>query len=202
LINILLRTHNRPNGYNRILSQIRSQSYKDYRLFISADNQETGEYVKASGEIPIMVNPPEGAALTYTPGLFYPNLYLNDLIEKTEEGYNWIIDDDDYLPDNDVLKTISENLAPDKVAIFKMESIYGVIPQEPFWEQIAEGNVGSPNFVVPTKTAKKIKWTDSSVGDYLYIKEIVNLIGEDNVVWVDKIIYCMDNPCQRGKSEC
>lgn len=46
LINILIRTSNRPNGFARIIDNIRSQTYKNYRIIVSVDNDETEEYVR------------------------------------------------------------------------------------------------------------------------------------------------------------
>lgn len=195
LINILLRTHNRPQGFKRMLESIRNQTYKNYKLIISVDNDKTEDYVKNHGILDYLRLIPDR-------NMPYPaDFYFNALISEAKEGFVWCVDDDDFLPHEKVLEVISKNIESDMISIFKMQGNTILPGPDVFGKLIQVCQIGTPCFVVPVEFAGRAKWKGESGSDYLYIKELTDLIGLNKVKWVNEVIYKIDKPNQRGKSE-
>ena len=49
MINILIRTHDRPEKLKECIKSIENQTYKDWRIIISADNNRAEEWTKPYG---------------------------------------------------------------------------------------------------------------------------------------------------------
>jgi glycosyltransferase involved in cell wall biosynthesis len=196
LINILLRTHNRPIGFKRMLDSIRSQTYQNYRLIISVDNPETEKYVQGYG-ISDYIKPVRDETRP-----FPADCYFNDMIPKAQEGFIWYVDDDDFIPHNGVLELIRSTLKDGMINIYKMKSPTCIIPNyEITGKAIVECCIGTPCFIIPVEIAGLVKWAGQSGSDYLYIKELSEKVGTDKINWIDEIIYHIDKPSQRGKGE-
>jgi glycosyltransferase involved in cell wall biosynthesis len=170
------------------------QTYKNYRVIVSVDNDETQGYVTSNG-IAGFVIIDKSIRGKY-------NLYLNVLIAETREGFNWIIDDDDFMPHDKVLEVISRNLNDDMISIFKMKKPRAIHPsQNSFGRVIQFCDIGTPCFVVPVEIAKQVLWQHGAGMDYRYIKELSDKIGMEKINWVNEIICEIDKPNQHGKSE-
>ena len=194
LINILIRTHNRPLGFKRLLDSIDAQTYKNYRIIVSVDNDKTKEYVISNGILDF-ISIDKSIIGKY-------NLYLNVLIAETKEGFNWIFDDDDFLPNDKTLEVITNNLKEGMISIFKMKKPKAIHPSSSsFGKTIQYCDIGTPCFVVPVEIAKQALWQHGAGRDYFYIKALADKIGMDKINWVDEIICEIDCPNQHGKSE-
>ena len=92
LINIMIRTSNRPISFKRLLGTIKDQTCSNYKLVISVDNDKTAEYVKENGFIDYLYMDKNNESMKTA------NLYFNYLIASVEEGFVWGVDDDDFYP--------------------------------------------------------------------------------------------------------
>lgn len=202
-LNILLRTSNRPKGFSNILNIIRNQTYKDYRLIISVDNDFSLNYVLDAG-IPIedivIVSPniPHNT-IFQEPEAKY-NLYFNSLIEKVEDGLIYCVDDDDDLIDENVFQKIIDNYCGDEyLYIYKINFHNRNIPSYFNWGKTLQlCDVSTQNFVVHSKHAKKIKWDGFQLGDGRFVINLAEYLGK--IKWVDEVIYVITQSNQ-GKSE-
>ena len=197
LLNLLLRTHNRPLGFKRMLGSIKSQTYTDYRIIVSVDNEVTEKYVIDNGisdYIKICPDPKHQ---------FPADAYFNTMLAEVKEGYVWCVDDDDFVAHERVLEIIACNVVQDKISIFKMQTANNSVLPGPgyFGSKVEVCHIGTPCFVVPIDIAKQVKWGGISGSDFFYIRDVVNLVGYDHVLWVDEIIYKIDKPSQRGRGE-
>jgi hypothetical protein len=188
VINIMIRTSDRPISFKRLLGTIRNQTYNNYKLIVSIDNDQTRSYVLESGITDYLYMNKNAESMKTA------DLYFNYLIASVNEGYVWGVDDDDFLPNNEVIHTISNNLKEGMINIFKMKSIRaGILPEE---HKVLRGHIGTPCFIIPVEMANKVKWKAPYASDYSYIKDIVDMYGEDKINWVDEVVCEIDKPNQ------
>lgn len=91
-------------------------------------------------------------------------------------------DDDTYVPD--VQKLVDPQQR--RPHIYRMRYCHG---GGELWqtEQVREGNVGTPMFVLPNDPAKLASWPSRRSGDFAFIQETCALY-EQPPVWVDQVI--------------
>jgi len=200
-INILIRTHRRPVKFKRLLDSIASQTYKNYEIFVSVDDDLTYQYVKENGI---------GDAHICHANLYYSNdvsveksiceynRYFNRLIEMVEDGYIYCIDDDDYLMDKYVLEHISTALLDNALTLFRMHAFGKLIPSYSFGREITVGDIGIPCFCVHSKHAKLVEWSNTYTADGEFIKDIEDKV--EMVIWSD-LVACMVETNNKGRSE-
>jgi hypothetical protein len=181
LINIITRTSNRPNSFKRCRDSIKGQIYQNIRHIVSIDSLADKSYVELDGfsdyifidkekveKMPDIPNPNTGKRFIY-------NLYFNTLIEKINEGWVLILDDDDYLIDNNAIQSmVNEIKSNTDLLIFQMKYPTGnLLP--PLTEMNAKprlGRIGSPCILVHSGIAKTIKWDGWKCGDYRFISKV------------------------------
>jgi glycosyltransferase involved in cell wall biosynthesis len=180
LINILTRTSGRPLGFKRCHESVKNQTYKNVRHIVSIDNLQDEEYVKECGvdyflmdkdaiykeaDIP---DPKTGPRFIY-------NLYLNKLIEKVNDGWIIILDDDDYLADNNVLQKVA-NIAKSNTDMLLWQMKYpngGLLPSlQELGKPPRLARISSQCFAVHSGVAKTIKWDGWKCGDFRFIQKV------------------------------
>ncbi len=167
-INILLRTHNRPQLFSRCLESITSQNYPNLRVVVGYDievdyipNWCKKVFVSANKELP-----------------YFYDCYLNDLKELVTEGYYFILDDDDYLLPNVLNQIVFD--AP--AIIHKLDHLGKLIPPE---NNLSFGLIGMPCFMLHHSLKNLADFSGGDHGDWHYIKAIekqVPLVFRDLVL--------------------
>jgi glycosyltransferase involved in cell wall biosynthesis len=199
LINILIRTSGRPNYFNRCIDSIEKQVYKNHRILVSADSDETAEYVRARGITPVLV-----PRFSRTEENTFPwNLYLNTLKSKVTEGWIIIIDDDDFLKNKSCLKNIVDSL-PDEnsLLVYKMKFPNGsVIPDPDFWMQtpFTRKHIAMPCFCFHSKMKNLVHFDGKRAGDFRFINDLLNYV--DKTYWLDQVIVELSNFGLNGSRE-
>lgn len=92
LINILIRTSNRPHSFKRCLDSIVQQDYPNIRILVGYDNENALRYIPKGLETYFV-------SADRTLPFFY-DCYLNDLMQHVTEGYIWCVDDDELVNPN------------------------------------------------------------------------------------------------------
>jgi glycosyltransferase involved in cell wall biosynthesis len=107
--------------------------------------------------------------------------------------YVWFVDDDD-TPEPDALDAIRQAASehPGKALMFRCQwNNYRYVPDGTVWWE-TEGDtlhVGTPMLVVPNVPEKLGSWLGPEYDhDYVFITETLALFGQENVVWVPKVI--------------
>jgi GT2 family glycosyltransferase len=190
LINILTRTSNRPNGFNRCRESIEKQTYKNIRHIVSIDNLNDEEYVKAhnvdyffmdkeaiskENDIP---DPKTGTRFIY-------NLYLNHLINEVKEGWIFILDDDDYFADvNSVQKMVNAIKNPTDLVLWQMKYPNGhVLPSlQELGTPPRLARISSQCFMLHSAIAKTIRWDGWKCGDFRFVQKAYKKTGEKRVI--------------------
>ena len=111
-INILIRTSNRPILFEQCVNSIFYQTYSNYIVYASYDNDSTLSYIKKYPRvIPISVK-------NKYSGNYHYNLYCNDLLDCINDGYIIFLDDDDMFTHNCCLQIINSQLDKNKVLLW------------------------------------------------------------------------------------
>ncbi len=173
MINILIRTHNRPDYFQRCIESVQAQSYKGVELFISCQSDEDFDYAEAVlmdcdiGYTLIPVQPKSGQ--------FFYNEYCNTLKSQVNGGWFFFLDDDDYLVNDGVLQELSTHLTdPDRPIICQFlrggwhKPHHQQIEQKVFFE----GQIGLPCLVLHSKHKNLADIHATESGDYMWIKEV------------------------------
>jgi len=196
LINILIRTSNRPKYFYRCIESIKSQFYQNYRIIVSADDLKTQNYVRNYDVEHILVN-----KLKPTPQCSFPyNLYLNCLCELVDDGFILILDDDDHLADDQCLVDISKKLTnPEALLICKMIWPNGrIIPSDDYWKKLpVRGQIGMPCFIFHHSLTGNLSFDGEKAADIRFFHKLFELIP--NKIWFDRIIVKTGNTGLHGR---
>lgn len=135
MINLLVRTSQRPNFFRLCYNSIKEQTYKDINLIVNYDDVSSLEYLKGY-EIDQLTN----YAIKFIPDKkenrmiggvecqkFPFNLYFNEMYKLCKPGYIMFLDDDDCFASRDALSKIIKGGGNSKAVIFWKVSILNMI---------------------------------------------------------------------------
>jgi glycosyltransferase involved in cell wall biosynthesis len=197
-INVITRTSNRPNGFDRNYHSIKSQTYKNINHIVIYDNPDDyTNYVSKYDGITVYGVDRQKLIDNYKGPIFYNkmfwpsyhNLYFNPVLQTIDEGWVIFLDDDDFFTDETTVEKIVNNLQDeDTMYIWKM--IVGsmtVIPRQDAYttKKFSLGNIGGSCFTVHSKWAKKCEWDGFKCGDFRYIQSLDKIVP--NKEWIDEI---------------
>jgi glycosyltransferase involved in cell wall biosynthesis len=171
LINILIRTGNRPAQFARCIESIQVQTYQNIRIIVGFDDIAALRYISKDIEA---WNVSDKNACPY----FY-DLYCNTLKLKVAVGWFFFLDDDDILASPTVLQELSDHLADPHEAIICQFLRNGIpkpadnyIRKKVIWE----GKIGLPCLVLHSKHKEVGALDGEKAGDYRYIKEVTDQV--------------------------
>ena len=184
LINILIRTSNRPESFKQCISSILEQEYINYNIIICYDKPESLEYLdnyrenKNIAYFPIHIESKEKYRF---------NLYCNTLLEKVDQGYIMFLDDDDILAHNKVFSIINDNLNHSNDLIiwkfFRPDCI--IYPKN--IKNIKFGEIDTTSICFHFSHKNKSKWRDKQYGDYNFYSKLLNT-HNFNIVFIPFIL--------------
>lgn len=161
LINILIRTSNRPREFARCLASIVSQDYPEIRIIIGYDNPRALRYIpKGLEAYPVSSD----RSLPY-----WYDKYLVDLMALVTEGYIISADDDDFLNPNVLSKLPLEGLG----LIVQLQRGSNVVPKD---LKFSRGAIGFPCIILHHSLKDIATISGHSQGDYFWIKEILSKV--------------------------
>lgn len=160
LINVLIRTHKRPELFLRCLNSVFAQGYENLRIVVSTDCE--CDYIPNGIEV-IKVAPKPELEYGY-------DCYCNDLKAMINDGWFMYLDDDDYLLPN-ALNEVELN-AP--VIIHKLNHMGNIIPKK---NEVALGQIGMPCFMIHHSLKDVAHFAGEDHGDYWFAKELSKHVG-------------------------
>lgn len=208
MINILIRTHERPAMFKRCIESIMDQAFPGYptslSIFVTADTDRSFEYAKKTltgcgiNHIVIKVTPPP---VPNRSQWFY-NLYCNDLIHAAKNLTDWLLflDDDDYLIPGSLNKVVTQlerlDANGDQALICQFIRNNKAKPSNVMIDkrEVRSGYIGLPCIFVNGSIAEA-NFTDSENADYQWIKQY-----EDSAEFV-KIPVVFSERRNHGRSE-
>ena len=199
MINILIRTHDRPDKLRKCIQSIKNQTYKDWNIIISADNKHIEksvvslgyEYVRTDnitykGFKKGMIRPKENTRPRKK--RVYWNLYFNTLQDMAKEGYILYLDEDMILTTPNSLQLIADNSSVDELLIFKYctpkHERNETRPSLENWNKKPHrGTISTGCF--SHHTNHKARWPPQRAGDYFAVS---NLYGRLKTTWLNEVI--------------
>jgi len=188
VVNILIRTSQRPNCFRRVMQSILSQGLPDVRVLVTVDTPETEEYVRSASGVSKIITVPR--LIKEGPGHAPYNLHMNALIEAVEEGWVFFMDDDDYYLPGALAEAASLLGDTKKAHIFKtfFQGFGRNIPTGSFGKGLVLGDICTPSIVLHHTLAKEAAWGDRSGGDFRYIDAITKSPLYGGLEWHDMVI--------------
>ena len=120
MITILIRTHNRPEKLNECIKSIKAQTYKDWRILISVDNDRAEAYTKPYGYEYIRTDKVKYKQVKERSRMRKRwNLYFNALQNKVDEGYIMYVDEDMVMYSENSLQLVADNSHEHRLLIYK-----------------------------------------------------------------------------------
>lgn len=186
MLNILTRTHNRPEGFARLRASIQAQNVKEVNHLVSVETDEDLKYVQeAENCASIRVTTLPKLSENHAPY----NLHINELLKHVLPGWIMVIDDDDYLSSGVNLQNIIKYAHdPDTMNVFQMQMPDGeLIPSEEELTQYPEpGRIGSPCVLFHSKYATRFIWDEWKESDYRAICSLYDCIPR--LIVVPKVV--------------
>ena len=188
MINILIRTHDRPEKLAKCIQSIEEQAYKDWRIIISADNDKAERWVKRYEYEYIRTDKIKYRKIRERSRLKkkHFNLYLNTLQDKVKEGFIIYMDEDIIMKTENSLQLVADNAKEDKLLIYKFRVRLdrSSRPESRYWKKPPQRtHINTGSFCHPAK--HKVIWRGISAGDYFAASDLYNRLG---TIWLDKEI--------------
>lgn len=208
LINIITRTHNRPNGFAKLIQSIREQSYRNIKHYVTVDDWKKSSYVRDYDDIEIVdidkvsVSKEPDIPNPATGGRFIYNLYLNKAISQINEGWILILDDDDCFTSNtslsEMVSQITDNM---DMVLFQMKYPSGAVLPAPqnMRKSPQLGRIGMPCVLAHNSIVKQVKFDGWKCGDFRYILKLYNLTNAKK--WIDKPLIQLGNNGGQGRGQ-
>lgn len=157
LINILIRTSNRPEYFARCLKSVIKQSYDNIRIIVGYDNTAALNYIPGALE---KVYCEANRELPY----FYDE-YCNRLKSLVTDGWFLFLDDDDILCD-DVLAKLDLTA---KAIIVQLNRAGTISPVD---TNFRRGRIGMPCLILHHSLKDLADVPGNGQGDYFWIKKV------------------------------
>lgn len=182
MISILTRTSGRPKFFEICYNSVKKQTFKDWQMIVSVDDQETYNYVKQY--------PVEIVRVKKGQGIFW-NDYFNKMLKQAKD---WIIylDDDVRIIDNGCLERISQYCTnPKNVIIWKYRFLSGrVIPENEFYgKQPQRKHIDTGCFC--HHISQHVHWVSLRASDWRVITQLWN--KGLKFKWLDQVMFQAGN---------
>jgi hypothetical protein len=201
IVNILVRTANRPNFFEKCIKSIQKQSYHNINIFVSIDDK-SNDYTIKYPVYPIFVNKTNeyhlpDSSVNYGRVMTY-NLYFNSMYSRIEKGLIIYLDDDDCYPDEKTIeKIVNEYKKGNELIIWKVKIGNKTIPEpEYFGKEPAVFQISGIGFAFDAKYKNDTIWEEFKRGDFRVAKKLYNIIP--NCSHINEILACSQDGAHHG----
>lgn len=182
MISVLTRTSGRPKFFEICYNSVREQTFKDWQMIVSVDDQVTYDYVK---KYPVKI-----IRVKKGQGVFWNGYFTNLLIRAKD----WIIylDDDVQIIDKNCFDKISQYFGNRKnVIVWKYRFANGrVIPEKGFWKKRPERkHIDTGCFC--HHISQSVHWVSLRAGDWRVITQLWEKGLKFN--WIDQVMFQAGN---------
>lgn len=181
LVNILTRTHDRPNLFKVCRESILNQIYKNINHIVGSDSE--CDYYENHIKLEFQKVEPQPDNLASYPAPW--NLHLNELGKYVKDGWIMYLDDDDKFVNNDSLGMIVDNIENEDEMILWRVDINGLIyPNDAYFGKIAPGNISGIGFMFHSKYLP-VRWYSWNFGDYRVMIELSKKLKQR---WINSVL--------------
>ena len=168
MINILVRTSNRPNEFKKCIDSILSQTYEEFKVICCYDDLNSKEYISKVNDdrlVSYFINLDSCYHYKY-------NLYCNDLLNKVKSGWIMFLDDDDMFTSNDALQTIMNYTNNINSLIFWKVLIKNKMIYPKNLNNISFGEIANSGFCFHSSFKNYSRWECKRGSDFIFIKKL------------------------------
>jgi hypothetical protein len=169
-INILLRTHLRPDKFEKSITSILNQTYTNYHIYISYDDENCLEYLKKYlnyTNITIICVTKKSDDI----GFF--DLYNNDLLKFVKNDYILFLDDDKYFINNKCFQIINYYCDKNNILVWKLLQADKLIYPTDL-TNIQFGEIDTCSFCFHNMHKDGIFWDSNYGSDYYFFTDLKN----------------------------
>ena len=188
IVNILLRTSNRPGYFKTCITSIEKQTYKNVNVFVSLDN-DNDRYTINSKVYPIRVKPKTYKRVRKGPDYgikFHANSYFKELHKHVKSGLILYIDDDDVLKEKTALrKIVNEYKKGNNLIFWRVKIGHRIIPNDINWtkEPVCR-DISGIGFAFDHKFKKN--WEPFKLGDFRQARRLYKII--ENQSYINEVL--------------
>jgi cellulose synthase/poly-beta-1,6-N-acetylglucosamine synthase-like glycosyltransferase len=218
-LNIIVRTHRRPNYFRKCIESIVNQNYENIRVIVVVDDDESEQYalpLKKEGLIDavIKVNKADFKSTDFrklqVAGICKKNrdrdrhfydLYINKVTSELEEGFCWVVDDDKELAETVTVSKMMKKLeSEDQVLLVQHQMAHKTVPSKYFWkkEPLTRGEVDMSCFVWHVSKSSFAQFDGHGAADHRVADSLVKNLTP---VWYMLVATVADNSGNHGKAE-
>lgn len=204
LVNILVRTNNRPNFFDKCYQSILSQTYENVNIIVGYHSGSAQDYLipykikpvkypKYDQRIPIHENKDDYGRP------FPSNFYLNVLRDQVQEGLVILLDDDDCFESPTAIEEIvSAMKSEDDLVLWRIFAMGKKIPSDQnFRSNPIAKDISGISFCCHSKHFKQETFEPYRLMDFRLIR---NLYEKLNPVYIDKFLTGMQSGgCNMGR---
>lgn len=203
VVNILVRTSNRPFAFDRCIDSIVKQTYKNVNIIVSIDDEKNDYTVKypvhpvhvekTKHRIePINDNPNYGLP-------FHSNLYFNEMYKLCKPGLIIFLDDDDKFSVNDALQNIVDKYKQgSEYILWKVRNKRAIHPSsENFGKQPVCCDICGIGIAFDAKYKGLAEWEPYKRGDFRIADKLYKFI--DKKAWINAVFTETQNGHGFGK---
>lgn len=195
MINILVRTSNRPNEFIKCINSILEQTYTQFKIICCYDDIRSKEYISKINNKRLI-----SYYIDLKDNCFHYkyNLYCNLLLDKVVRGWIMFLDDDDMLSDKNALKTIMNYTNNINNFIFWKVLIKDKLIYPKNLNNITMGEIANSGFCFHSSFKNYSRWCCERGSDYLFIKTLERRINS-NKIFINKCFVKTQLGPNRGK---
>lgn len=184
LVNILVRTCNRPNYFAGLVNSINSQTYKNIRVIVSYDDKKDLKYIQSTGWDHIFVK----RTGNNNKSSFPVNLYENELLKQVNGGWVMYLDDDDCFTRKRSLQWIMENNNPELLKLWRVQVHNRVVPEDKNWMKlpVKRSHISGIGFMFHSQYKQHVVWDAKKGSDHRVIHKLTETI--DGIEWIDRVL--------------
>ena len=194
MINILVRTSNRPYEFNKCINSILTQTYKQFKIICCYDDIRSKEYTSKITDRRLVSYFIDSKSCYH----YKYNLYCNFLLKRVTNGWIMFLDDDDMLSDNNALQTIMNYTNNINNLIFWKVLIKDKIIYPKNLTNINIGEIANSGFCFHSSFKNYSNWECRRASDYLFIKTLQSKIKFKNI-FINKQFVNTQIGANRGK---
>lgn len=198
--NIIVRTSGRPNAFEICMKSIELQDYQNINTIITCDDVQSMVYTRGKRGRLLKTYPkatgekPEGEDY----GRAFPsNVYIKQAQDLIQDGYVFIMDDDNIFNSKNAVTLIMQNVSENELTVWKLDfTQQKKLPSESFGKEIKLYDIDSACFCYHIKHKNLTDWSAWKRADFRTAR---NLAKHLPIKWLDAVLTALQSAPGGGR---